>query len=754
MELNGAILRNFYNVGALVTKEVVNAGEFFSLKVPHYQRPYKWTKSHVEQLVSDWNDHKNHHLDKTDRKKEYFAGSIVTVASEGDSFHSLIDGQQRYTTLFLANFINFSLLRLLILSAVQSKRCSNVLKHNKEFEKCINFLFNKESEVYIKLINGLKFLRKLEDEDEMASYHENNEGFEQVLECLILPQYFEEKTYREQYAELLEENLNQNSFNLFYDRSSFNQSLCKVISRCFWNFSERSELLFINQNSTDLNDNERVYADAIESMFNKFKEINPIKNSEDITKYTIRIQKEITNFLDTVNLCVIQTANTDDAYILFEVMNDRALALDDLDLIKNQFFKTYVTKAGKDDKQVDDMVQKLDDQWINSIFHHQKMGESYKKLVTYYATVYITGDSSLKQNDKFRTSLANYLNKKDSYSKVEIQRDFNIFQIVFEILTLLQLPLQRRDAKSLVIENNQNSTSFQKVIYFLNAVKQEGVISGLINLVLRSIEEISLNFEIVIAREFIKTLIDKEVLVSNDINNNYPKIRNINNENILELHQLIQSQSKQLWKESMLARNADAPRKLSTQLIDDNHLNSNSNYKLKVKLSEHEIVSFESWLKDWNYDKDSKFKIKSLFLRLLHHSYNSDKQLVIKPIALRLSDEEAEKVELDHLIATKSSEKETIFRLANIPNDEQEIYLNSIGNMMILTKRLNIIKSDNNLVDSLPNYGDAGLNQHFLFKEIESFAENSNKEEIENMNYFIERKNDVITHFINLMELC
>lgn len=40
MNLNGAVLRNFYNVGTIVTEP--NPVDYYSLKVPHYQRPYNW----------------------------------------------------------------------------------------------------------------------------------------------------------------------------------------------------------------------------------------------------------------------------------------------------------------------------------------------------------------------------------------------------------------------------------------------------------------------------------------------------------------------------------------------------------------------------------------------------------------------------------------------------------------------------------------------------------------------------------------
>lgn len=575
MELNGAILRNFYNVGSLVTKEIINDNEYFSLKIPHYQRPYKWTKEHVERLILDWHEHKHNHPDS-----KYFAGSIVTVASDGDSFHSLIDGQQRYTTLFLANFINFLLLRLLILDTTKKKRCGDLVKLNKEFKKCIKFLFSKESQVYKDILDNMAFLENLEDEDMMESYHEK-EDYSKVCDILILPTYKNELAYRSKHHELLKDKLNPNSFNLSYDRSSFNEILYQVISQCFINYSDTTELLLINLDEENLNENEKVYTVAIDSLLTKLKELNPIKEKEDMRKYVRRLQSEITDLLNTVNLCVIQTTNADDAYTLFEVMNDRALALDDLDLIKNQFFKSYVTKANKDNDEVDKVIQKLDDQWINNIFHHNDMSESYKKLVTYYATVYITGNKEIKNGDKFRTALANYLSSKSAYSKKDIQTDFNIFQTVFKILTELKLPYQKREGKSLVVENDNNSTSFTKTMFFLNAMKQEGVISGLVNLVLSTIESFNPSFDIEVSNNFIKLLIEQECLNQNHTVQLCGILRK--NENIKHLHSNIQEQSKILWKDSMLSKDAISPRKLSIELIEDNHLLSNSNHKLKIK---------------------------------------------------------------------------------------------------------------------------------------------------------------------------
>lgn len=155
---------------------------------------------------------------------------------------------------------------------------------------------------------------------------------------------------------------------------------------------------------------------------------------------------------------------------------------------------------------------------------------------------------------------------------------------------------------------------------------------------------------------------------------------------------------------------------------------------------------------DWTYEKDSKFKIKTLFLRLLHHSYDNEK-LIVKPITLNLNAQDAEKIELDHLIALKSHKLEQVFSSIALSKDEQSVYLNGLGNMMILTKSLNIAKSDKDLLDGLDNYAQSGLDQHFLFKEIEDFNQKIENPQTDATKAFSERKAKLIQHFLALIQL-
>ena len=79
-----------------------------SLKIPDYQRPYKWDRKHIEALLNDIEDALN------DAKKydafKYRLGTIILykntskVTEEAESY-DIIDGQQRIISLSLIKLV-------------------------------------------------------------------------------------------------------------------------------------------------------------------------------------------------------------------------------------------------------------------------------------------------------------------------------------------------------------------------------------------------------------------------------------------------------------------------------------------------------------------------------------------------------------------------------------------------------------------------------------------------------------------------
>ncbi|MFM7232660.1 MAG: DUF262 domain-containing protein, partial [bacterium] len=65
--------------------------------IPDFQRPYVWTKKQVRELLDDIrSEHQDNGADGT----HYFLGSVVVYSEEPETY-SIVDGQQRLTTLFI-----------------------------------------------------------------------------------------------------------------------------------------------------------------------------------------------------------------------------------------------------------------------------------------------------------------------------------------------------------------------------------------------------------------------------------------------------------------------------------------------------------------------------------------------------------------------------------------------------------------------------------------------------------------------------
>lgn len=62
-----------------------------NLRIPSYQRPYKWTVKNVNQLIDDIITHKE--------KSEYRLGTLVV--HHNNQVFDIVDGQQRTVTLAL-----------------------------------------------------------------------------------------------------------------------------------------------------------------------------------------------------------------------------------------------------------------------------------------------------------------------------------------------------------------------------------------------------------------------------------------------------------------------------------------------------------------------------------------------------------------------------------------------------------------------------------------------------------------------------
>lgn len=143
MNLGGVSLKNFYELcgDPKETGKISN----FRVSIPLYQRPYKWGEiacnekedSLITKLIEDFKENNN---------SKYFAGTILSVDNSVDKdFIDLIDGQQRVTTIFLINYINFLLLRIYVRKLINEKMMVTVIKKLEGLDKSLKNIFTDES---------------------------------------------------------------------------------------------------------------------------------------------------------------------------------------------------------------------------------------------------------------------------------------------------------------------------------------------------------------------------------------------------------------------------------------------------------------------------------------------------------------------------------------------------------------------------------------------------------------------------------
>ena len=79
--------------------KVITLTELYNLeklKIPEYQRPYKWTEKNVNNLIDDIISNKN--------KSEYRLGTLVLHQKQKNDDYEIVDGQQRIITIALILF--------------------------------------------------------------------------------------------------------------------------------------------------------------------------------------------------------------------------------------------------------------------------------------------------------------------------------------------------------------------------------------------------------------------------------------------------------------------------------------------------------------------------------------------------------------------------------------------------------------------------------------------------------------------------
>lgn len=716
MELKGAEIRNFFEM--VIGEKSADSKSRNIVSIPHYQRPYRWTKDLVESLIQDW----------AQADSDYFAGSIVTVIRNNSKNFELIDGQQRFTTIYLANFIRFLLYRVMVRECCLQKRL--IRSHDDVLQKLIETqsYFLKEND---NLHNYLEKTKQIETEIEEDFEKHYRESAFLPIDC-----WENDQSYLEKYSQQLKKYLEKSTLLLSYHRSFFNQVLIEVLSSACIKISDRQkpELSFMELDPSILNGGGETYIEAIHTLFDGFCKIVEEESAvADGYNYARVLTEKISDFLQQIQICVIETNNPDDAYTLFETLNERSLALDNLDLIKNQFFKCFVeTNKNLSESVKDKSIEELDSFWNDEIF--KGAGIQEKGLITFLAVAYITGSTKItpKQTDKStRSALKKYLsefNELNPYSISSAKTDFSVFKACRIILD--NAGVKYKSVHDTAYEAFYDSgTTLKKCIHFLRGAGQDTVLAGLIAAVLNYIrikEKVS-NFE----------GLKVQALSSNYLDGSLPKE--------------LQTIAFDLWKISMKSKSYNKVLDHSWELLNNNNLSSNDfkSHHLSATIDDELDDEFKDWLQKWSYG-GKNYKIRILFARCFQLTEESGKLKTASHSTSPL-----DKQDVDHMEPVKIDMNHPKSYFEHV---DRNSIINQLGNMMILPSSDNKKKSNSPMQNVFTAFASTNLSSHFIVKKTKILLDanhtpGNNGIKVPNEMFFTERKKHLIDSFMKAVEI-
>lgn len=713
------------------------------INIPAYQRPYRWTKDNIEKLFQDYDDNKN----------EYFIGSAVAVEktkNDNTLEFDIVDGQQRITTLYLLNYLCFMLMKEFCLEESKKGYQPKATEYCKTLKN-----------MYCDLVgrNTAPFDHILATIDELQNEPVEEERVKKTIECykneLCVPdeRSTEEETLKEKAdkAKLFFEN---EQLCLKYSRDRYNKTLKKALEGVYLYNVSNTNNFELRVNDQIINNNDQFisnYVVALKELFvNIWDRAQHLAGANTdkwvITKKAIDFAQ---GMIDNLSICVVITENEDDANKLFEVLNDRSLEVEDLELIKNHFYKEYCTKSNDDENTKDQTITELDELWTDSIFNpNENNAVNKNRLISYFAAVFFTMDKELgyKDDAKFKDSLnkkyslVNYNNRE--YTKDDIKHDFNVYYAIKIILDKYGFKPQNQKQVSLDAEQGSSSISY-KTFHILLAQKMHAVLPALINVIIANYEHLGNSLIVDDFGTKFSEYMDNIIADNKHTNTNYSKIHKC---------------AYMLWVASMKAKNYVLPREIAKRIISKYGWNSFDNGNMDFENDEVRALDSElvEWLDGWNYSNESSvFKAKVLLLNLflcsrdpIENGYKKANVTIhINDLNYRLN---AGKLQLDHLEANKINETaaEKYYKYDNREDRQKEVN-GYIGNFMILDENDNNEKNNVPLCDALTYYQT--INFSWLVKDIEKMIKDPSYFDVENkipkQEFFATRSKQLKSYF-------
>lgn len=719
-------------------QSLITNDNVLNVKVNFYQRPYRWTAKKVTDLFEDYWDNRESALAKRESSFEYFIGAVVFVdertRTEKDTGkiwkYQVIDGQQRFTTLFLFNYLKYILLVKKVDEAARGNKSRDFNASLEAMEACYKGFIGEKNITAIEqansdLSNAFDNANQQRIDIDLADLNKWRQRVGWIEDPDISADDYFEKC-----RDAMEQFLKQEKLGITYENVIFNKYLKEALAKIVIKFSNASEAAFCDEpvEVYDENDDTQIefpYVMRAYGIFEQIKQLHKKINPSVADSYTklCGYINLIDEMLENIKLCMIVTSDPDDAYKLFETLNDRSESVNDLELLKDYFYKTYTETSGENPVQVLNNISKLDNKWREIFFKYEEL----ESEIFEYMTVMFTGNTSKNTNERKRKLIKNYLliydrlNKPYSYDMIE--RDFNYMEYIQKILLKIHRmdmttmrKLSEDSQMSLYIENDPNSSIVKRALGLAMNIPYPVVAASLICDVIHNFTKnapTGINFDVYLDDVFNET----------SCKNTYAGLW---------------KDACVLWKVLVLSKNYESPKLLSDVLakrcqilnLNQDRNVTNQIIQFDANILEEDAVfnEFDEWIKEWKFsDGVGKLKIKNLFMHLfLKYDLESTGKLKLATNIVRSYANDAIKQDLDHMDAFRidRQDKQNEKRYFHYNLTDRTDFTNGLGNMMPLPVAINRGKHNTPMEDTMAAFLGEGLTGWIFDEAITLFANN------------------------------
>lgn len=748
-------------------QSLITNGNILNIKVKFYQRPYRWTAKKVTDLFEDYRDNRESALMNGDNSKEYFIGAVVfvdeRVQEEKDSGkiwkYQVVDGQQRFTTLFLFNYIKYILLVKKVDEAARGNKSRDFNASLEAMEACYKGFIGENNLNEIEransdLSNAFDNANQQRIDIDLKDLNKWRQRVGWIADPDISANDYYEKCRAAMYSFLQNEEL-----GITYENDNFNKYFKEALAKIVIKFSNASEAAFCLESVEDYDENDETqvefpYVQRAFGIFEQIKQLYKVINPNAADSY-IKLCGYINlidEMLENIKLCMIVSSDEDDAYKLFETLNDRSESVNDLELLKNYFYKTYTETSGEPQKQVLKNISMLDNRWRDIFFKYEEL----EPEIFEYMTVFFTGNTSKNTNERKRKLIKNYLSSYKRtykpYSFEVINRDFYYIEYIQKILLKIHridMTAMRKVSEdsqmSLFIENDLNASIVKRALGLAMNLPYPVVVASLICDIIHNYANNANNgtsFDIYL----------EDVLNEERCKNKYLGLW---------------KDACVLWKVTILSRNYESPKLLSDILAEKCNI-SRTSVSRKVEdqiiqfdanvLEESEVYKeFQEWISEWKFsDGAGKIKIKNLFMHLFL-KYDLDKNTgklkrashIVRTYAI-----EAIKQDLDHMDASRM-DKQNKTRYFHYNLTDRTDFTNGLGNMIPLPVAINRGKHNTPMKDTMTAFSEENLTGWIFEEAIDLFQKNHtviNNYEVPTEAFFNKRKDLLIAYFKRIVK--